>query len=314
MLLLIGSTLLHAQSAVHPLALAAGNTSQPAGQTSDPPLDHARDLYRQGAFREADPLLKLYLGTHPHSAEAAYLLARTLEREDAPKDSLHWFTAAASLAVPTPEDLRLVARDYVLLNDYPDALHWLERSVQQDPRNPESWYNLARVSMMQGDFTTAETALKTSLQLHPRSVKAADNLGVGYEAQNRIADAARAYQEAVSWHQTDPHPSEQPLLNYGTLLLTQLRSAEALPLLVQAASIAPRSPKVHEQLAHAWQQQQQLPKAEAELDAAIDLDPANASFHFQLGQMYRRSGDLEKSREELALSSKLYGTKSTPQN
>ncbi len=295
-----------------PHATPAKPADPPQPSTPDSLLAQGKSLYQANNLTHAEIALRTYLAAKPASAEAAYLLARLLERTNAPRDSLGWFTKAAALSTPSSEDLRFVGMDYVLLNDYPDALHWLGRSVQADPANAEAWYDLARAFMMQDDYTAAEKALRKSLALHQKSVKAEDNLGVVYEAQNRASDAAEAYQRAIAWQASDPHPSEQPLLNYGKLLLTQGRSADALPLLAQAAELAPRDPKTHEHLAHALDQQGQLPQAEQHMQQAIDLDPGNAALHFQLGQMYRRSGELEKSRQELAASSRLYGTRSTP--
>lgn len=111
-------------------------------------------------------------------------------------------------------------------------------------------------------------------------VKSENNLGVIYEAQNRPADAAKAYSQAVSWQSGEPHPSEQPLLNYGALLNTQQKAAEATPLLEQAVTIAPTCVKCHEELARAFGQTDNLARAISEMARASTLDPTNPCLHF----------------------------------
>jgi tetratricopeptide (TPR) repeat protein len=247
----------------------------------------------------------------PNSPGAMYFLAHLLEKRALPRDSLAWFTRAAQAAEPSGEDLRMVALDYILLNDTSDALHWLTRSVTMDPTNSEAWYDFGRAWMTQGNYTKALQPMLKALSLQPRMVKAENNLGLIYEAQNRTKDAATAYGNAVRWQAQDPHPSEQPLLNYGTLLSTQQHAAEAVPLLEQAASIAPSNFKIHEELARALDQQGQPLRATTEMALAVKLDPKNPRLHYQLGQMYRHAGNGLRAAEELALSARLYGDRSS---
>lgn len=277
-------------------------------------LAEAQTFLAANDLAHADSALRRCLAAKADSAEAMYLLGRTLQRENQPKESLQWFTKAASLSPPSGEDLRIVGMDYVLLNDYTDAIHWLERSVEKNARNSEAWYDLGRAWMMQGDYTAAEKALLMAKSMRPKFVKAENNLGLVYEAQNHPSEAAAAYRQALAWQEGDPHPSEQPFLNYGTLLVTQQRTADALPLLAQAVAIAPGNSKAHEQFSHALEQQGQIPEAQEQMLKAIEIEPGNAAFHYQLGQLYRRSGDAEKGRAEMQLSSKLYGTRSSTQD
>jgi Flp pilus assembly protein TadD len=240
-----------------------------------------------------------------------YLLARVLMTSNQPKESLGLLTQAAAIATPSSEDLRTAALDYVLLEDYTDAVHWLTRSVEMNPKNAEAWYDLARAKMMQNKYAEAQQAIEKALLLNPQSVKAENNLGLILEAQNRTDEAADAYRHAIEWQKNAPHPSEQPLLNYGTLLIDKQRSEEAVPLLEQAVQIAPKDPKCHEQLARALERQGQLKDAITEMQAAIQLDPRNPRLHFQLGQIYRRADQADKEREEMELSKKLYGEHSS---
>ena len=288
-------------------ACAAANPASP-----DALLLEGRALDRAGDFERAESVTRRFLAAHPSSAEGMYLLGYVLAHRNQPKESLEWFTKGAAQVKPRSEDLRVIAIDYVLLDDYHDAQHWLERAVGMNPRNAEAWYDLGRARMMQGNFDGGRKALEAALKLDPQSVKAENNLGLTYEAENRTDAALAAYQAAVNWQKTDPHPSEQPLLNLGTLLITQQRSAEAIPVLEEAIRIAAGSVKSHEQLARAYEQVGRSGDAESEMKRAVSLDPSNPRLHFELGQMYRRAGKIKESREELQRTESLYGSHSTP--
>ena len=277
-------------------------------------LIEAHEEFAAHNLPAAETTARQVLVQQPGSAEAMYLLAYILKARNQPRDSLDCFTRAAGRRTPTAKDLRAVALDYILLNDIADAIHWLQRSTALDPRDSEAWYDLARARMTEGNYREAEKPMLRALALSPEMVKAEDNLGLIYEAENRPADAEKAYRLAISWQRASTHPSEQPLLNYGILLTASQRGAEAIPLLEEAAKIAPNNAKCHEQFAKALDQQGNLPRAASEMLQAATLDAGNPRLHYQLGQLYRRAGDPEKARAELQLSSRLYGDRSSEPN
>ena len=273
----------------------------------------ARSLERVEMFGAAESAVRAYLSRNPLSAPALFLLGTVLQREDKPKESLETFTRAATLQRPTPEQLRIVGLDYVLLDDYVDAVHWLRQAVAGDPGNSLAWYDLGRAEMHEGDFIHAEKHFKQSLALDPRSVKALDNLGLSYEAQNRMEEAIGAYEKAIALQAGAPKPSEQPLLNLGTLLNTRNRASEAVPLLARSIAIAPRCSHCVEELSRAYRFTGQETLALGTMEQAIALDGSNPRLHFQLGQMYRHAGRNLEANREFKISSQLYGQHSTPE-
>ena len=286
-----------------------GISAQAGSPTDDLFLREGYAALRAHAFDRAESLALNALKANPRSAQAMYLMGNLLQARKRPEDSLGWFTRAAAIAPPSAEDLRVVGLDYSLLNDYADAFHWFTRSVELAPDSAEAWYDLARSQMMLGDLQAAEAPLQRALALQPRMVKAKNNLGLVYEAESRPLDAAMAYREAIEWGDADGHPSEQPLLNYGSLLLEQ-HSGEALPLLLKALAIAPDDVKCNEQLARAFDQQGNHAQAIASMSHAVQLSPIEPRLHFELGQMYKHDGQVEQAAKELTLSQKLYGAKS----
>ncbi len=207
--------------------------------------------------------------------------------------------------------MQSVGLDYVTLDDYPDPIHWLQRASALDAESPEFWPNLGRARMMQGDNAKAGFALKRSLELDPISVKAENNRGMTCETENRPAEAINAYSLAIDWQNTRKKSGGQPFLNLGSLLISQQRTKDALPLLERAVDIAPGDTKTHEQLSRELEGAGNQQRAITEMQPAVKLDSQNPRLHFEIGQMDCRAGRFADSRQELQRSSTLYGAHST---
>lgn len=273
-------------------------------------LMQAKCLVNLGEFANADQTLRRYLVVRPDSSEALYLLGYALEREDKPKESLMIFNKAAALSAPTANDLKIISLDYVLLQDYQDALHWLQRSLVADAKDPEAWYFLGRTQMQQGNFVSAESSFRRAIALSPDDSKAYNNLGLALEAQNRDGEAETAYRGAVQKQAHMEHPSEQPLLNLGTLLNDRNQSREAVGLLKQAVTMAPNCVRCHEELSRAYVAVGDEKQGIQELEASVALAPSEPRLHYKLGQLYRHVGLIAKAVKEIDESKRLYNNPS----
>jgi Flp pilus assembly protein TadD len=279
-------------------------------------LDGAKQLIATSEFSKAEALLRAYLSTDERSGPGRFLLAYVLLRLDRPKESLAEYTHAAQIQRPSAEDLKNVALDYVLLEDYENAEKWMRRSVQMNEKDPDAWYGLGRILYTRQRFQDAANCFEKTLALDPMSVKAEDNLGLAYEGLNRTDDAIKSYRAALALQQKSREsigkpPSEQPMLNLATILIHHGRTEEALPLLIKAASIAPLDPKIREQLGHLYLQQGRLDEAQHEFEEAVSLSPDSSAFHFLLGQVYRRQGLNDKAKTEFVRAAELNGSHST---
>ena len=287
---------------------------QPQGVAAEAPLRDARKLIDAGEFQQAATLLKGYLQTEKGSAAAHELLAYSELRLNDAKDSLEEYTRAAAITHPSAEDLQNVAKDYVLLGDMKDAEHWALVAVQMDERDAEGWYVLGRIRFTLQRFQEAAACFERSLVLLPRSVKAENNLGLSYEGLNRTDDAIAAYRQAIAWQEGVEHPSEQPLLNLGIILIHQEKLADAKEVLVKAVAIAPGDPRIREELGHLYLDLKMLPEAKQQLEAAIALEPKKPALHFLLGKVYHQEGQEAKAKAEFVLSAQLSGYHATPEN
>jgi len=299
---------------------ASGSSS---AATRSNALADARALLDSGHIAEAENSIRKYLSTHPDSADAHFLLGEIFFKQKKAKDSLAEYTRGAKYRTPSSSELKTVAFDYVLLGDYADADKWLTRVVEESPSDFDGWYFLGRARYNENRFADAVSAFQHCLKLEPRAVKAEDNLGLAYQGLNRVNDAITAFQNAIAQQAETPVKNPDPYVNLGAILIEQNQPNEAIKYLEQALAIPPASyraqgvdellPRAHEHLAKAYSRLNRLPRAEAELFAALELSPNDAHLHYLLAQIYQREGQPDKAKNEFDRYTKL-GAEKTAEN
>jgi tetratricopeptide (TPR) repeat protein len=246
-------------------AFCSGSFAQNADTADLPLLLDARMALHHGMAEQADRDIRQYLAKHPNSADAHYLLGFALFREiqarateqnnssraDTARASLAEYTEGAKYRTPSYLDLKIVALDYVLLEDYPDADKWLSRSLEWNPQDAESWYDLGRIKYNEANFAEALNAFDRCLKLDSGNVKAEDNLGMTYARLGRTNDAIASFQSAITWQAQLQEKDPQPFIDLGTLLIDQKRPQEAVGYLLQATRIAPGNVQAHKLLEQA---------------------------------------------------------------
>ncbi|PYT96438.1 MAG: hypothetical protein DMG36_00435, partial [Acidobacteria bacterium] len=91
------------------------------------------------------------------------------------------------------------------------------------------------------------------------------------------------------------------------------RPQDAVTFLLQAVIIAPRNSRAHELLGKAYTHIEEFPKAQAELEKAVELSPQTPNLHCMLAPVYRKQGLTEKAKAEYERCATLTGSRSTPE-
>ena len=273
--------------------------------TTDALLYESKAYIHLEKFTAAEGALRRYLLVHAASGDALYLLGYVLHREGKATESLETYTKAAQHRIPAGDDLKIVGLNYVLLNDYPDAIKWLEKAVEAEPKNKEAWYFLGRAYYTKSRVPEARKAFLTVLGLDPRDAKAENNLGLILESEAQPDAAMDAYRKAIRWQEQSPHPSEQPYLNLGSLLMEQSRMGEAIPLLQKAVALAPRDAICRLKLGTAYLRLGRLTDAERDLEKAVQLAPDDPAAHYQLGKLYKEMKALDRAKAEFDRTAEL---------
>ena len=258
---------------------------------------------------DKESLLRARLAQQSDSPELLYALALVLRQEGKARDSLDAYTQAAKYRQPAPAELRSVALDYVLLNDYDDAIHWLEVAVKMDPDNPDVLYSLGRCYYSKDRYADAGQMYARVLAIQPKNLKAEENLGLVYDAINRPELAEDALRKAASWADANG-TDEWPFLDLGSFLLDHVREKEAVDPLRTAVRIQPGCAACHEKLGRALLAILDNPAGLAELEQATKLDPGNPKIHFEFGRALRQAGQTDRAQQEFSLSQQLYGSHS----
>jgi tetratricopeptide (TPR) repeat protein len=279
--------------------LSSKDPLPPSATNSEKPTAAAASAAMEAGLRRD-------LEVHPNSAPLLYKLGEVLRLENKPKDSLEVYTQAAGLQKPNASQLRSVALDYVLLDDFNDAIYWLQVGAAMEPENADVHYSLGRCLYSTSRYPEAEAAFLRVLQIKPDHLKAEENLGLIYDYANQPEKAEAALRKAVEWAGPDSK-DEWPFLDLGSFLLDHDRAAEAVPFLRRGAAINAACTACHEKLGRALVATGDAHGGVKELEISAHLDPKNAKMHFELGRAYRAVGELEKSRAEFALSQSLYG-------
>ncbi len=271
------------------------------------PLDREASAQPDSAPAGTEESLRSRLQQNPQSADTLYELALVLRQRDKARESLETYTRAAQIQKPNASQLRSVALDYVLLDDYDDALRWLRVALKMEPNNAEVLYSLGRCLYTENLFSDAEKVYIRLLALDPTHLKAEENLGLTYDAQNDPQRAEQALRTAAQWAKERGLQDPWPYLDLGIFLLDQAREAEAQPFLERAVELDPKSARAHEKLGMALVANGDSANGMRELQLAVGLDPNDPKTHFELGRAYRAAGQQEKAQAEFERSKLLYG-------
>jgi Tfp pilus assembly protein PilF len=285
------------------VSFADAETASPGA--TDALLYQAKSLVHLQDFAGAERALRGYVASHPDSSDALYMLGFVLNRQNRPAESLVSYTNAAAIARPMADDLKIVGLDYALLDDYADAIQWLEKAVALDAHNKDAWYYLGRAYYTKSRLIEARKAFLRVLDLDPRDAKAENNLGLIFESSAQPEAAIEAFRNAIAWQEQSPHPSEQPYVNLGNVLMEQGRTTEALGLLEKAVTLAPDNAFCRLKLGIAYLRARQLDGAQRELEKATQLEPDNAAAHYQLGKLYKAIHALDRAKAEFDRTAEL---------
>ena len=279
---------------------------------TDALLYRAKSLVHLQDFAGAESAVRSYLASHSDSSDALYMMGFVLNRQNRPVESLAFYTKAAAITQPAADDLKIVGLDYVLLEDYADATKWLEKAVTLDRTNKDAWYYLGRAYYTKSRIIEARKAFLTVLDLDPRDARAENNLGLIFESSGEPAAAIEAYRKAIAWQEENHHPSEQPYVNLGNLLMEQGGEAEAAGPLEKAVALAPENAFCHMMLGIHYRKIGRLQPARRELERAAQLDPENAVAHYQLGRLYTDIHELTLARGEFERTAEIKSRAAAP--
>jgi Tfp pilus assembly protein PilF len=150
-------------------------------------------------------------------------------------------------------------------NDFALAITKLTDVIAKQPTCAVCYLQLGDVYARQKDYPKSEEAFKKALELDATSADAYDRLGVIYNAQGRMDQAAESAAKAAELHKAAGGGSATSAFNAGAILVNAGKFAEA----------------------------------QVQFQRAIRLDPSLAEAHFQLGVTLISTGNAAEAIKSL---------------
>lgn len=212
--------------------------------------------------------------------------------------------------------------DALQAGKFTEAERWLLTAVHATPRNPIAQMELGVVELRLGKPGDAVSALNQAVSLDPQLQGANLFLGIGYVQKNRLDDAAAALQreidlnaknaEAQMWLGIVELKAGRPELATGPLDRAAELTPNDLNILeyrgeahsdvahdsyARMAKIDPNSWHVHKVQGQLYAMQNRHTEAIAEFLEAIHGSPNNSDLYEELGNEYRKSGDMDRAQQ-----------------
>lgn len=196
--------------------------------------------------------------------------------------------------------------------DNEEASYWLERTYQAQGAEayarlqesfPDSWRThqlRAEGDALRQNFDGAVKELQTALELRPNEPELHDALGEVYFDSQDNDNAESELKKALALDPSRTHA----LYLLGRLYIQQRETEKALPYLERALRLQPDLAEANSLLGTAYLRMGQYSKAIPKLQKAAATDHYG-NVHYQLYEAYRKLGQPELAKKELALSQHL---------
>ena len=111
----------------------------------------------------------------------------------------------------------------------------------------------------------------------------------------KLADAEKAYQEAVKLAPNDPRTH----ISLGNLYIFEHKPGDAQVEFMKVLEIDPKNAATHAALGNLYSDQNQRGLAENQYRAAVALEPDRSNYHLDLGEVLRKEGKTAEAEDQI---------------
>ena len=312
------------------------------GQSQAATTDHRQNavkLQESGRYAEAADEWRIYLKSHPGSAEANADLGLVEARQEHYKEAiplyrkalaldphmsgiqlnlgLAYFKTAAmneaiatlspllkSLPADSPDRMRvstLIGLAHYSVGEYAAAIPYLKTAANADPQNILYRFSLAQSCLNTKQYQCVLDAYQELLKLNAESAAADMLAGEAYDEMKNSAGAIEQFRAATK---ADP---KWPNAHFGLgyLLWTQNQCEEASKEFQAELDVVPENARAMTLLADCKVQLGQSDDALPLLEKALKIDPSIARAHMNLGVIYQEQGRQQDALRELTTAVQL---------
>ena len=273
---------------------AQGKGFPQARSPVDPALEPLRECLDRTDVKCASAALGQINGPIKTSADYYDLEAQVFLLQHRKDDALAAIHKALQQHPQEYQYLMTEGRIYQSFNDQDPAIRSFLLADRVRPRSPDTLYALGMSFFMMEDYDRAAIHFKHVLALDPQNHKAAFMMGVTDMANLHMPEAKPFLEEALQQQPNNPFY----LLQYG-LLLSLLGDVQAgIREVRRATDLLPNYAPAHFHLGRLYNQAGDYEHAREELEIAVRLQPGDLpEAYYQLGAVYHRLGNEEKSRQ-----------------
>jgi tetratricopeptide (TPR) repeat protein len=182
-----------------------------------------------------------------------------------------------------------------LQEQWDEAMLEFQKALALTPEDPDANDGLLRILLFyKQDYLAALAQAQRMLSFSPDSMWLHLEIGLTYQGQGELAEAARWFEKAQLLYPSDETP---PIYFAGNYLLRNM-PAQAIESLKLSIRLNPNNPYPYERLADIYQQQGLRDQAIVALREAIRLAPGVADYHRRLADLYRDSEQFDLAMEE----------------
>ena len=254
-------------------------------------MQQASRLMQQGKFREAEPMIRQWLATHPNDPQAMHMMAAALFETGRQAEAIETMQRAIKLQPNAPPLHGHLGEMYRRTNNFPKAIEHGERAVALQPGAAEAHNNLAIAYSQAGQFDKAIASYDRAIAIQPNHVAALGNRGNVLRQLKRLPEAEEAYRRALSINPNHP----ETLNNLGTTLRDQGKALEALEFYRKAVQLRPGYTDASGNLALAHKDLKQFDDARRILQGMLAANPRDALAASRLGAVALEQGQPDKA-------------------
>ena len=250
---------------------------------------------QSGQFQAAEQILRVFVQSEPHHADAWCFLGIALGLQNQPDESVTCFRRAVELKPGSFEIQTNLGIALLKQRHWDEAQTSLRAALALKPDHVLALNALGHVLAELGQLDAALDVYRQSLRIQPNFAETYIHLGIRLREQKQLDEALRCLRQALALR---PH-SVEALSNLGHCLREQADLDEALSCYQQALRLRPHSAEGHNDLGIALTDVGRLEEAAAHFREALRFKPDCASALCGLGELALH-GRLPLTDEEVA--------------
>jgi tetratricopeptide (TPR) repeat protein len=260
-----------------------------------PALEGAAQIEYESDNKNAIPLLRQILRTHPDDATSHAMLATMLYRLGNCREAVLHFDRSQSVLQSQPLALQQYGSCLAKVNRVDEAMAVFQKLVESNPTDTASRRRLAALQLTARRSKDAIATLQPLLLREPPDPRVAELASAAYEADQNTPEAVNVLNRAVA-----ANPRDVDLyVELALLALDHHSFASGIEVMTSGLQVLPQAAPLYLERGILYVQLGDYAKAEADFAKASDLDPGQSVSEIARGKLAEQNGNLKEGLETI---------------